>query len=88
MSGSLQNKANLKVNIRSRKEVMFDNFAYSITSVNKNGFFDILPFHANMVSLIEGTVVVDKGLPTEKSIKVDKGILTVLADNVKIYLGI
>lgn len=88
MSNKLQDKASLRVNIRSRKEVMFDSFAYSITSVNKNGFFDILPFHANMVSLIEGTVVVDKGLPTERSIKVDKGILTVLADSVKVYLGI
>lgn len=78
----------LTVNIKSRKDALFGGAAYSITSMNELGFFDVLPFHTNFVTLIKDFIVVDKGLPTEKTIKLDKGILTVISNTVKIYVGI
>jgi len=61
----------LKLTIKSRKEVLFEGRAYSLTSINDIGFFDVLPFHTNFVTLVRDTAVVDKRLPAEKSIQIE-----------------
>jgi F0F1-type ATP synthase epsilon subunit len=78
----------LSVTIKSRKELIFEGKAYSVTSYNEIGFFDVLPFHTNFVTLIRDFVVIDKGLPTEKSVQLEKGIVTVISNTVKVYVGI
>jgi F0F1-type ATP synthase epsilon subunit len=88
MFNNSKRNSDLTVNIKSRKEVLFVGVAYSVTSMNELGFFDVLPFHTNFVTLIKDFIIVDQGLPTEKTIKLDKGILTVVSNTVKIYVGI
>ena len=83
----IQNKV-LNVSIRSKKENLFEGIAKSVSSQNEVGFFDILPMHTNFVTLVKDFVVVDKGLATEKHIQIEKGILTVVSDVVKVYVGI
>jgi len=78
----------LKLTIKSRKETAFDGNAHSLTSFNDRGFFDVLPYHTNFVTLIRDFVVIDKGLPTEKNIKLEKGIVTIISNTVKVYIGI
>lgn len=43
----------LTVRIASPKEIIFEGQARSITSTNSKGRFDILPYHANFLTLIE-----------------------------------
>jgi F0F1-type ATP synthase epsilon subunit len=74
--------------IRSREKVLYNDKAYSVSSVNDRGPFDVLPMHANFVSLIKKIVVIDANKPTEKSFPVDSGVLSASKDVVKVYLGI
>lgn len=78
----------ITVTIKSRKETLFEGSAFSVTSQNEGGFFDILPFHTNYVTLVKDFVVLDKGLATEKNIQLDKGIVTVTSNIVRVYVGI
>ena len=78
----------LKVYVRSKKQTIFEGNAKSISSQNDGGFFDILPMHTNYVTLVKNFVLVDKGLSSEKHIKLDSGIITVVADTVKVFVGI
>lgn len=43
----------LKVKILSPTQTIFDGEALSVSSVNTDGTFDILPFHANFITLIK-----------------------------------
>ena len=79
-------KGNIKVDIRSRKEKFFQGEAKTVTSLNETGEFDVLPQHANFVTLIRGFVIVDKGLSTEKRFDVDNGVLATKTDAVDVYL--
>ncbi len=88
MSNKVDPENLLTVTIKSRKENLFEGRAFSITSQNDRGFFDILPFHTNFVTLVRDFVVIDKGLATEKSIQLDKGIVTVVSNVVRVYVGI
>lgn len=88
MPDKYRQKKDLKIVVKSRKETLFEGDAYSLTSTNERGFFDVLPFHTNFVTLIKDFVVVDKGLETEKNVKLEKGILTVIKNEVNVYLGI
>ncbi len=77
---------NIKVDIRSRKEQFFDGNAKSVSSINDTGEFDVLPKHANFVTLIRGYVIVDRGLPTEKKFEIDNGVLASKTGAVDVYL--
>lgn len=78
----------LNVSVRSKKEKIYEGIARSVSSQNEMGFFDILPMHTNFVTLVKNFVVIDKGLSTEKYIKIESGIVTVVGDLVKVYIGI
>lgn len=69
------------------KEVFFKGKAKSISSENPLGKFDILPRHANFITLIfnELTIITEK---EEKiSYKFKKGVLEVTENRVNIFLG-
>lgn len=76
----------IMVDIRNRKEQFFRGEAKTVSSVNDTGEFDVLPKHANFVTLIRGYVVVDKGLTTEKKFEIDSGVLAAKTDSVDVYL--
>jgi F-type H+-transporting ATPase subunit epsilon len=43
----------LQVRINSPEKVIWEGQADSVSSVNRDGPFDILPFHANFLTIIE-----------------------------------
>lgn len=88
ISHSTEKTPSLRVNIRSRNKTFFNGPAYSVTSHNEVGDFDVLPLHANFVTLVMKSIVVDKGLSTELEIPIDKGVLYVQNDVVDGYIGV
>ena len=78
----------LDVNVKSKAKTIFEGSGHSVTSKNERGAFDILPFHTNFVTLIADYIIIDKGLKTEKSFKIERGVLYVLSNKVDIYVGI
>lgn len=47
----------LQVKILTPLAMLFEGKAFSVSSVNSDGRFDILPQHANFITLIEGQPV-------------------------------
>lgn len=76
----------LFVVIKNRKKIFFDGKAKSITSLNVSGEFDILPQHANFVTLIKDYIYIDKGLPTEQKLEIKTGLLAIRHNKLDIYL--
>ena len=76
----------IKVDIRNRKEQFFLGEAVTVSSVNDTGEFDILHKHANFVTLIRGSVIIDRDLPTERKFEIDSGVLAAKTDSVDVYL--
>ena len=83
----VQNKS-LNISIKDRKKIYFEGNALSITSSNIKGEFDVLPMHADFITLIKKYVIIDRGLTTQQQFDIDNGVMAVLANKVYVYLGI
>jgi len=68
--------------------MLFRGTVTSLTSVNAKGEFDILPRHQNFISVIKDKVVLRpvEGKPVQYTIS--HGIIHVVANEVKLFLGI
>ena len=69
------------------KKEPFQGKVKAVSSKNSLGNFDILPSHANFISLIFGTLTLH--FPKEKiTYQFERGVLEVSEDKVRIFLGI
>lgn len=86
----MDNKKNLSltISIKSPEGTFFEGEADALSSVNERGIFDILPLHANFISLVKQTLVVHKENKKIREIKIDSGVLRVLENKVLVFLGI
>lgn len=78
----------LRVFIRSRNRTFFEGSALAVTSNNEKGIFDVLPFHANFISLIKDYLEVSLPNGEKQRIDIDKGLLRVADNTVDVYLEI
>ena len=78
----------LNVNIRSRKKNFFTGKTFSVTSINNKGEFDILPLHANFISLIKNYVILSKGTENEQKFALSTGVLRVKENRVDVFLDV
>ena len=73
--------------IRTRTQVLFEGQVKALTSNNEKGVFDILPEHAQFISLIKDFVRLHKVDGTTE-IKISTGILKVHENRIDVYVGI
>jgi F0F1-type ATP synthase epsilon subunit len=78
----------LNVIVKTSSETLFEGVAASVTSTNAKGEFDVLPQHANFITLVTEYVVIDRGRVTEKEFKLEKGLLSAILDDVSVYVGL
>jgi F0F1-type ATP synthase epsilon subunit len=78
----------LDLTVRNRDNLIFEGKVESITSYNTKGRFDVLPSHANFISLLEKYLIYRTIDGQENNIPINNGILRVSNDQVKVYLGI
>ncbi len=77
----------LHASIKAPEKTLFEGPVESMTSKNKNGTFDILPYHENFISIIEDKVTIrEKGKPPQE-IKVGNAILKVSKNQANIFIG-
>lgn len=88
MTLSYSDKPQLNVSVRSKEKILFQGISFTLTSVNERGKFDVLPFHTNFITLIFDQIAIDEGRTTEQIIKLEKGVLYVMSNNVNVYVGI
>ena len=77
----------MQVKISTPNELLFEGEASSVSSVNSQGNFDILPLHADFVTLVQGEPIRVKIDSQEKQfsfktavIHVDKGAVRIYGD--------
>ena len=78
----------LSVSVRDRSGILFEGEAEAVSSVNEKGPFDILPLHANFISIISRTLALHIKSNVRKEIPIQKGVLIVRENRVEVYLGI
>lgn len=88
MTNSTETIVVLKVSVKTKEKSLFNGSVQTVSSKNERGVFDILPLHANFISLISDYIILDKGLSTEKKFDIEKGLLYVLSNKVDVYVGI
>lgn len=70
------------------KDPDFHGEAHSMTTENELGLFDVLPKHANLISLIRNQIIVQTKEGKELNYKFRSGVLEVSGNMVKVFLGI
>jgi F0F1-type ATP synthase epsilon subunit len=78
----------ITLTIRNRSQVIFRGPVKAVTSSNLRGRFDVLPEHANFISIIKDYIIVHKPDGTEREIRISRGVLKVRGNTASIYIGI
>ena len=79
--------ATIHVNIRNMDGTVLEEDASAISSYNEVGLFDVLPMHANFISIIKDKVIIHHGKEA-KEVPIGVGILRVTNNVANIYLGV
>ena len=66
----------------------FKGKAEAITSENRVGEFDILPGHANFISLIFNSLTIQTTSEEEKTFEFSRGVLEVTSNKVRVFLEV
>lgn len=78
----------LFVSIKSPEGILFEGSAIAVSSFNDDGPFDILPMHANFISIIKKKLVLFETKDKVKEFKVDNAILKASENFIRVFLGI
>lgn len=83
----------LEVEIRSKRGLIFAGKVEAVSSRNETGRFDVLPLHANFITLVNETIVIHKRTfggtaMIRDEFPVQRGVIRVFANKVKIFLSI
>lgn len=78
-------KEKFKVSINSPDELIWEGMANSVSSKNSSGPFDILPEHANFITMIEGDPIIVRFLDKEHVFKYSNAVLSVYNNIVTVY---
>jgi F0F1-type ATP synthase epsilon subunit len=78
----------LELTVKNRQKTVFQGNVHTVSSSNEKGVFDILPFHANYITLVKDSLVIDKTRSTEQQIPIDRALLYVMDNKINVYAGL
>ncbi|MGM0482277.1 MAG: hypothetical protein ACQEP6_00215 [Patescibacteria group bacterium] len=79
----------LSVRIISLGEVVWEGYAQSISAENTSGPFDVLPQHANFITILKDTpIVVKTESKEEKKFTFPRSLLYAKENEIKIYANV
>lgn len=78
----------IHVKVINRDQMLFENDVKAVSSINDKGSFDVLPHHANFITLIKNVLVIHKVDGTNVEMKIQSGLLIVHENNLQVFLGI
>lgn len=78
----------ITVSVRDPERVIFEGRCSSLTAVNSEGKFDILPRHVGFITLISGRLVLSVYKGSDVTIDFESGVLRCMNDIVSVYLGL
>lgn len=74
--------------VRTRQKVLFQGEVTAISSTNTRGNFDVLPGHANFITLIKKTITFSPANGEKQQIDIDNGVLRIFNNAASIYIGV
>ncbi len=74
--------------IRDRQRILYQGQALSLTAINEEGPFDVLPQHSHFISIIQNKLDLVQPDGKTLTVPVTKAILKVYNGEVRVYLGI
>lgn len=78
----------LIVKIRDAENIIFEGEADLISSINEVGKFDVLPLHANFISMIQQELHIFNKHQKVKELKIQSAVMKVSENKVHIFLGL
>jgi F0F1-type ATP synthase epsilon subunit len=75
----------IKVKISTPTDVLWEGEAESVSSINSQGPFDILPKHANFVTLVQGEPISVRSDQRERQYSFKNAVIHTDKDSVRIY---
>jgi F0F1-type ATP synthase epsilon subunit len=78
----------IKIKVRDTQRIVFEGEIDRISSYNEVGPFDIYPMHANFISIINKVLTLYKNGEKIIDIEIEKAVIKVKKDTVKVFLGI
>jgi F0F1-type ATP synthase epsilon subunit len=84
----MSNQNLLKVKIRDMQNVVFEGHVDRVSSFNEVGRFDVLPLHANFISIIRKELALYRNNQKIQEFKIEQAVMKVKNDNINIFLGI
>src|SRR3990167_1365449 len=85
---TLEEKNTIYVIIRNRDKILIQEHCKTFTSTNEKGRFDILPEHANFISVINSFIILHKMDMTSSEIKINQGVMEVKNNIVYVFLDV
>ncbi len=86
--GVENNGQTMHVKVYAPFKTYFDGTASSISAVNETGPFDILPQHHNFMTLLSTGDIVVRSNEGEQTVKINRGIMHVKADEIIVFLDV
>ncbi|MGI8420476.1 MAG: hypothetical protein ACR2LN_07610 [Candidatus Levyibacteriota bacterium] len=83
-----QSATSFRVTVRDRKRVILDKEAKAMTAHNETGTFDVLPQHANFISLINQSLTVHTTDGKKVTIPINNGVLKVKENGIHCYINL
>ena len=77
----------LLVKAYSMFDILYEGTAYALSTQNRLGPLDILPGHANMISILNNCSILLDTTNGEKKFNVAKGLLKVSANRVTVFIS-
>lgn len=74
--------------VRSRQKTLFQGEVKSISSTNDKGNFDVLPGHANFITLIKKAITLVPTNGEKQQIDVNNGVLRIFKNTASIYIEV
>ena len=86
----MDENASLQIRITSPRELIYEGAAASVSSTNVDGNFDILPYHANFITFVQGKKIIIRpvGGGEPKEFTLDFAIVYNKDNHVNIYTEI
>ena len=78
----------IKVTVRNRTAILFDDYVKAVTSKNDTGEFDVLPEHSNFISLITSPLILRKIDGQKQEIKFSSGLIKVKNNAIHCYIDL
>ncbi len=78
----------LQVEIINPDQTLFQGPALSLSSINHQGKFDILPAHTHFISLIKDHITLRLPNKSSQKFSFKQGVLRCVDNQIQVYLGI